>query len=268
MCYAAEVSEQRTALVSGANRGIGQQVAKELARAGWNVLVGSRDAAKGEAAAARVKKEGAGKVRVRMESLDVADEASIAALVARLAKAKITLGALVNNAGIYGEAREARRYRELVTVNFLGPLRVTDALAPFLADDANVVNVTSGIGELSKVTPRVRQVLADPALDRTKLLALVDDCLRAADAKKLEGFPIDAYCFSKAALNGLTRVLAKEHPGWHVNSACPGWVRTDMGGKGAPRSVEEGASGVTWATTLGDGGPTGGVYRDGKKIGF
>jgi len=153
-------------------------------------------------------------------------------------------------------------------VNFLGPLRVTDALAPFLEDDANVVNVTSGIGELSKVTPRVRQVLADTALDRTKLLALVDDCLRAADAKKLEGFPMDGYAFSKAALNALTRVLAKEHAGWRVNSACPGWVRTDMGGKNAPRTVEEGAASVSWAATLPPDGPTGGVYRDGRKIAF
>lgn len=259
----------RTALVTGANRGIGQQVAKDLARAQWNVLVGSRSKEKGEAAAARVKKEGAGKVRVRMELLDVADESSIAALAERLTKAKIRLGCLVNNAGIYGEAHDPRRYRELVTVNFFGPLRVTDALAPLLEPGANVVMVTSGIGDLSHMPPHTRAALSDPALDRVKLLAFVDECLRDVMARKnVDLYPRDGYGLSKAALNALVRVLAREHPDWRVNAACPGWVRTDMGGKNAPRSVEEGAASVMWAATLGEGGPTGSAFRYGRRIPF
>ena len=288
------VDTNRTALVTGANRGIGQHVAKELARAGWNVLVGARDRAKGEAAAARVKKEGAGRAKVRFEALDVADQASVDALAERLTKAKIRLAALVNNAGIYGEARDPRNYRRVVEVNFHGPRRVTDALAPLLEEHANVVMVSSGIGELASLPPKARARLAAEDLeerggaerrggsppggrradqgriDRAALLALVEEGVRAAEAGRLaaEGFPRDSYGFSKASLNALARVLAAEHPGWRVNAVCPGWVRTDMGGRGAPRSVEEGASGVVWAATLAPDGPTGGFFRDGRRIPF
>lgn len=265
--------EKRTALVTGANRGIGQQVAKDLARAGWNVLVGARDRAKGEAAVARVKKEGGGKVRVRHEPLDVADETSIGALASRLEKAKIRLAALVNNAGVYGEARDPRNYRAVVTVNFFGPLRVTDALAPSFEDGANVVMVSSRVGELSNLPEPARTRLAAPDLDREGLLSIVDEILRAAESGRRasrggHGFPRDSYGFSKAALNALTRVLARERPAWHVNAVCPGWVRTDMGGRGAPRSVEEGAAGVTWAAMLAEGGPSGGFFRDRRKVPF
>ena len=263
------MTEGSTALVTGANRGIGQQVARDLAGLGWNVLVAARDKAKGEAAASRVKKEGRGKVRVRWEALDVADEASVAALAERLAKAKIRLGALVNNAGIYGESHMVKRWKETVDVNFYGALRVTDALAPLLDDGANVVMVSSGIGDLANVAPSLRKRLSAPDLDRAGLLEIVEHGLQAAEAKKLSiaGFPADGYCFSKACLNALTRVLAKEHPSWRVSSVCPGWVRTDMGGRNAPRSVEEGAAGVTWAATLTEG-PSGVYYRDTKPIPF
>lgn len=259
-----------TALITGANRGIGQQVAKDLARAGWNVLVGTRDLAKGEAAVSRVKKERAnGNVKVRAELVDVGDERSIAALADRLAKAKITLGCLVNNAGIYGEAKDPTRYGKVVRVNFFGALRVTDALTPLLEKTANVVMVTSGLGDLAHLaeTLAIRARFSAPDLDRAALLALVDEVVANAQNRSGE-YVRDSYSLSKAALNALVRVLAKEQPGWRVNATCPGWVRTDMGGKNAPRTVEEGAASVTWGATLGPDGPTGGVFRDGKKIPF
>jgi NAD(P)-dependent dehydrogenase (short-subunit alcohol dehydrogenase family) len=108
----------------------------------------------------------------------------------------------------------------------------------------------------------------DPSLDVASLIALVGEFERAVEAgtHTAQGWPSSAYRVSKAALNALTRILAKQSARVHVNSVCPGWVQTDMGGSGASRTVQEGAKGIVWAATLGPDGPHGGFFRDGKAI--
>lgn len=246
-----------TVLVTGANRGIGQEVSRMLAVEGWDVLVGARDRKKGETAAARLRKETGG--RLKAVELDVTSEASVATAAQKLRDGAIRIDALVNNAGIYRDADAAVTF----ATNFLGPLRVADGFAGLLRDGATITNVTSGLGELANLAPAKRALLAAPALDRAGLIGHVNEFLATDGA----GWGTDAYGVAKAALNALTRVLAKELAprGIRVNSTCPGWVRTDMGGRGAPRSIEQGASSVRFGVTAPESGH---VYRDGKRIPF
>ena len=249
----------RAALVTGGNRGIGQQVARVLAEQGWDVLVAARDRAKGEAAAARLRRETGG--RLKAVELDVTSDDSVAAAATRLRDGAIRLDALVNNAGIYGAARGPDGVARTIETNFFGPLRVTLAMLPLLREGATITNVTSGLGALANLDEPHRRLLADPALTREALVARVHDFVRDGG----RGWGGDAYGVSKAALNALTRVLAAELAprAIKVNATCPGWVRTDMGGRGAPRSVEEGAASVLFGVTATE---TGGVFRDGARI--
>ncbi|HEX4804651.1 MAG TPA: SDR family NAD(P)-dependent oxidoreductase [Conexibacter sp.] len=249
----------RTALVTGGNRGIGQQVARVLAGDGWDVLVGARDRQKGDAAAARLRKETGG--RLKAVELDVMSDASIAAAAQKLRDGAIRIDALVNNAGVYGAARGPDGVARTIETNFFGPLRVTLGLLPLLRDGATITNVTSGLGALDNLDSAHRRLLADPALTRDELVAHMREFVRTGGT----GWGTDAYGVSKAALNALTQVLAKELAPRQirVNATCPGWVRTDMGGRGAPRSVEEGAASVLFGVTATE---TGGVFRDGRRI--
>jgi NAD(P)-dependent dehydrogenase (short-subunit alcohol dehydrogenase family) len=249
----------RTALVTGGNRGIGQQVTRVLAGDGWDVLVGARDRQKGDAAVARLRKETGG--RLKAVELDVTSDASVATAAQRLRDGAIRIDALVNNAGVYGAARGPDGVARTIETNFFGPLRVTLGLLPLLHDGATITSVTSGLGALENLDSAHGRLLADPALTRDELVAHMRELVRAGG----KGWGTDAYGVSKAALNALTRVLAKELAPRQirVNATCPGWVRTDMGGRGAPRSVEEGAASVLFGVTATE---TGGVFRDGRRI--
>jgi NAD(P)-dependent dehydrogenase (short-subunit alcohol dehydrogenase family) len=229
-------SVQPVALVSGSNRGIGREVARELAERGHHVVVTARDPAAAERAAEELAD--GGRLSVQAEQLDVTDQASVDRLGERLASQPGRLDVLVNNAGVYGDpTRAATASLEdahlTMETNLFGAWRLAQAVLPLLrrSEHPRIVNVSSGGGQLSEMNG---------------------------------GYP--GYRFSKAALNALTRVLSQEEPGILVNSMCPGWVRTDMGGPAAPRSVEEGADTVIWLATLPDDGPTGGFFRDRKPI--
>jgi NAD(P)-dependent dehydrogenase (short-subunit alcohol dehydrogenase family) len=249
----------RTALVTGANRGIGQQVARVLAGDGWDVLLGARDRHRGDAAAARLRKDTGG--RLKAVELDVTSDASVAAAAQKLRDGAIRIDALVNNAGVYGAARGGEGVARTIETNFFGPLRVTLGLLPLLRDGATITNVTSGLGALDHLDAAHRRLLADPALTRDALAAHLREFVRTGG----EGWGTDAYGVSKAALNALTRLLATELAARQirVNATCPGWVRTDLGGRGAPRSVETGAASVLFGVTATE---TGGVFRDGRRI--
>lgn len=249
----------KTALVTGGNRGIGQQVAAVLARDGWDVLVGARDRGRGTAAVARLRKATGG--RLKPVVLDVTSDASVAALAQQLRDGAIKLDALVNNAGIHVTARDHAGVALTIETNVLGPLRVTLGLAPLLRDGATVTNVTSDLGALSHLDATHRRLLAAPGLTREQLVAALHAFVDGGG----EGWGTAAYGVSKAALNALTRILARELAPRQirVNATTPGWVRTELGGRQAPRSVETGAASVLFGVTA---TATGGVFLDGRRI--
>ncbi len=195
--------------------------------------------------------------RLKGVELDVTSDASVATAAQKLRDGAIKLDALVNNAGIFGKAEVA----QTIETNLFGPLRVTLGLLPLLRDGATVTNVTSGLGELANLDDAHRKLLSAPALGREALVEQMHAFVRAGG----KGWGTDAYGVSKAALNALTRILSRElaDRSIRVNATCPGWVRTDMGGRNAPRSVEDGAASVLFGVTTTE---TGGLFRDGRRI--
>lgn len=222
------------ALVTGASRGLGRETCRQLADKGFRVIATHR---LGDPAGVQ---------------LDVTSRASIDALARRLHDAGETLDLLVNNAGVYDGSLD-----DVLATNFFGPMHVTDALQPLMRDGGAIVMVSSGMGEISAASPALREQLLDPQISRDDLLRLL------ADAGL--GWPSLPYRTSKIALNTLTRIYARAWPRLRVNAVCPGWVRTDMGGAAAPRSVEKGAASIVAAAML-PPTTTGTFSRDGKQI--
>lgn len=222
------------ALVTGANRGIGREVCRQLAGHGHTVLLTARSMDTATATAAVLG------ANVHPLKLDVTDPADAERIATEVAAEFGGLDVLVNNAAItYDTWQRAVTadldvVREAMETNLYGAWRLTQALLPLLRASAapRVVNVSSGAGSITEL-----------------------------------GGGTPAYSISKVALNALTRMLAAElrGAGIKVNSVCPGWVATDMGGPGG-RPVAEGAAGIVWAATLPDDGPTGGFFRDGAPI--
>ncbi len=234
------MSDRRVAVVTGANRGIGFEICRQVAKRGdFRVVLTARDEKKGGAAAKQLRDEG---LEVELHPLDVTSERSVRALAAWVETNCKRCDVLVNNAGIMADPRGSRvldsrlqAWRETLETNLVGPLLLIQALVPLMKKHryGRIVNMSSGQGQLSDMGP---------------------------------GTP--AYRVSKTALNALTRTLAADLAGGGilVNSMCPGWVKTDMGGAGAPRTVEQGADTAVWLATLPDGGPSGGFFRDRKPI--
>ncbi len=254
------------AVVTGANRGLGLETAGVLARKGYRVWLTGRDAAHAEQAAGALREQ---KLDVQAATLDIASAESVSAFAARMAN-EPAIDALVNNAGASLPGFNADVARSTVDNNYRGAVRVTDALFGKLAPSANIVMVSSGMGELSHLSPELGERLLSPTLTRADIEAVAEEFVSAVQRGKhaAVGFPSNAYSVSKALMNAFTRVLARELEGTgrRVNAVCPGWVKTRMGGASAPRSLEQGASGIVWAATRSAGGPNGKFYRDAKAI--
>ena len=226
---------QPIALVTGANRGIGKEVSRQLAARNYTVLVTARSLPKAQEAV-----QALGHRHLIPAQLDVADAASITALHKRVSTEFGRLDVLINNAAInYDTWQQAvnadlAQVRETFETNVYGPWQLIQTFLPLLRQSAHprIVNVSSGGGALNGM-----------------------------------GGGTPAYSMTKASLNALTLILAAElRPDRIlVNAVCPGWVATDMGGHGG-RPVADGAAGIVWAALLPDDGPTGGFFRDSQPI--
>lgn len=240
---------KKVALITGANKGLGLETARQLGAKGYVVLLGARDEAKGKAAAAKLKAEG---IDARAVKLDVVDAGDVEGAARWIEGEFGVLDALVNNAGIMMEemlggnrtsATELKVVRETFETNFFAVVALTQALLPLLRKSGagRVVNLSSILGSLTlHATP------GSPIID----------------AKSF------AYDASKAALNSYTIHLAHELKGTKikVNSAHPGWVKTEMGGNGATMELVDGAKTSVELATLGEDGPTGGYFHMGKAL--
>jgi carbonyl reductase 1 len=260
----------RLAIVTGANRGLGLETGRRLAEGGYEVVFGARRRQDAEEV---VRELSTGGLAARSAALDVTSPADVDALAAALKGEQRTVDVLVNNAGIALKGFDATVARRTLDTNYTGAARVTDAMLPLLAPGARVVMVSSGLGEVSCLAAPLRRRFLAEDLGRAPLDALVEEFVRDVQSgtHSAKGWPSSAYSVSKVALNALVRVLVRElGPGSSVriNAVCPGWVRTDMGGRGAPRSLAEGARSILWATAIEPAGPTGGFFRDGQRIGW
>jgi NAD(P)-dependent dehydrogenase (short-subunit alcohol dehydrogenase family) len=254
----------RVAVVTGAGRGIGLEVVRQLAERGIDVVLTSPNQIEGKAASAKLLRQG---LNVTFHILDVVNEKHIRALRAFVLKKFGRIDILVNNAGVMFDSGRskvegliARRLKKIprkldvghgpsildadisivrstLEINTLGALRMCQALVPLMmkAGYGRVVNVSSSLGQLNGMSDEDR---------------------------------VPGYQLSKAALNAVTLMVAGAALGENVvvNSVCPGWTRTDLGGPDAPQSVEEGAETIVWLATHPNGGPTGGFFRDKKRI--
>ena len=232
------MAEQRIALVTGGNRGIGLEVCRQLAGLGIRVILGSRDGARGVTAAGELVAE---RLPVEARQLDVASAKSINECMTWVRRDVGRLDILVNNAGIMieeGDAdpmEEIEIIRETMQTNVYGPFLLSRLAIPIMKSRryGRIVNLSSGMGSLAEM-----------------------------------GAGYIGYRLSKAGINVVTRVTAAETEGMGilVNSVDPGWVQTAMGGRGATRTVEKGAETVVWLATAPDNGPTGAFFRDRKAI--
>jgi NAD(P)-dependent dehydrogenase (short-subunit alcohol dehydrogenase family) len=243
------MADEKVVLISGANKGLGLETGRQLGKLGYTVLLGSRDALKGEVAARQLRHEG---IDARVVKLDVNKQSDIDAAAAMIEGEFGKLDTLINNAGVMNEKGWTKNTTSETTLenlratfetNLFAVFALTKAMLPLLkkSDAGRIVNVSSILGSVS---------------------------LQATKSSPTYSTKLFAYNASKAALNVLTISLAHElrHTKIKVNSAHPGWVKTDLGGSAAPMNVVDGAKTEVELATLGEDGPTGGFFHNGAEI--
>ncbi|MFV8833909.1 SDR family oxidoreductase [Aquisalimonas sp.] len=235
---------QPVTVITGANRGLGFETARQLGRLGHTVVLTSRDGIKGKAAVDKLQSEG---LTVVYHPLDVEREESRLRLLRFLDERYQRLDVLINNAGVMPDGptdapgatsvfdTEIAQVRQSMETNLYGPLRLCQLAVPLMRrhDYGRIVNVSTGLAQISEMKGE-----------------------------------FTAYRLAKTALNALTRIVAAEVRNENIlcNAASPGWVKTRMGGPNAPRSAAEGVRGIVWLATVSDDGPRGGFYQDRMAI--
>jgi NAD(P)-dependent dehydrogenase (short-subunit alcohol dehydrogenase family) len=239
--------DEKVALITGANKGIGLEISRQLAGKNITVAVGARSEERGHTACKRLRDAG---TDVHFQLIDVTDEGSISSAVANIREKFSHLDILINNAGVMIDDPEKTMMdlnpdtlKATLKTNAFGPFLLCQACIPLMRENnyGRIVNMASTLGSLSDI--------ADPE-------------------SLYGGVEVPAYRISKAFLNAITALFAKVTRGSNilVNSACPGWVRTDMGGERAPLTVAQGADTPVWLATLPDNGPSGGFFRERRRI--
>lgn len=234
---------KKIAVITGASRGLGYATSEALARMGYKVVMAMRNPDKAQEQINKLKMKD---LDVTAMKLDVANEKSIETFATQVMREMGAVDVLVNNAGIFIDDEDggnnsvfktkSTTIQKTFTTNTLGPFLLIQKLLPMMIDGGygRIVNVSSGMGQLSEMN---------------------------------QGYA--AYRISKTGVNVVTKVFSQEVEGKGdilINSVCPGWVKTDMGGKGAARTIEQGIKGIVWAATLPKGGPNGGFFRDGERL--
>lgn len=229
---------RKNVLITGGNKGIGFELAKQLAEKNFQVLLGSRDRVRGQNAVSSLQNLG---IDVRFVELDVDNPESIQHAVEYVQVTYDRLDVLINNAGIYLDEglklseEDPIILEKTMRTNLLGPYHLIRSFLPLMKQNnyGRIVNISSGYGQM----------------------------------EEMDYSGTGSYKLSKLALNGLTRIIASEVSGnIKVNAVCPGWVRTDMGGPNASRSAEEAARSILWLAELDEDGPSGGFFRNGQRI--
>lgn len=241
-------TEKKIAFVTGGNRGLGLETARQLAKTGVEVVIGSRDQKQGEAVAKKLRAEG---IKVDAIRFDITQSADYKEAYDYFDKKYGKLDILINNAGIAKEGFGSNStstvspsvLREIFETNFFGQVELTQTLLPLIkkAPEGRIVNLSSILGSLT---------------------------LHATPGSPIYNFKSLAYDSSKAALNQFTTHLAHDLKGTRikVNSAHPGWVKTDMGTDAAPMEIQDGAKTSVQLATLGTDGPTGGFFHMGESL--
>ncbi|MFH0832884.1 MAG: SDR family oxidoreductase [Candidatus Aenigmatarchaeota archaeon] len=240
------MTDRKVAIITGANRGIGFETARQLAKLGIKVILTARDEKKGKDACNILKKEG---LDVIFHQLDVTDNKSVENMYEYALKEFEKIDILINNAGISIDTDndiisvDIEKIRKTMETNLYGPLLLSQKFIPLMRKNGygRIINISSTMGQMNSYELR---------------------------SPFPQGTRSSGYRISKTALNMLTRILAHEVKGSNilVNSVCPGWLKTDMGGPDATRKVEEGVETIIWLATLPDNGPTGRFFENGNII--
>ncbi|VVB06479.1 unnamed protein product [Arabis nemorensis] len=285
------------ALVTGANRGIGFEICRQLVSNGISVVLTSRDEKRGLEAVETLEKEtGVSDQSLVFHQLDVCDLDSITSLAEFVKTQFGKLDILINNAGVSGiitdadalragPGKEGFKWDEIITetyelaeecikINYYGPKRMCEAFIPLLqlSDSPRIVNVSSSMGQLENILNEwAKGILSDAEkLTEERIDEVINQLLKdlKEDPVKTKNWAkvMSAYVVSKAGLNGYTRILAKKHPEFRVNSVCPGFVKTDMNYKTGVLSVEEGASSPVRLALLPHQETPSGCFFDRKQI--
>lgn len=231
-------------LITGVSRGIGRGVARVLASSGRPLIVTARDEGVASALATELGPH------VQGFGLDVTNAAQGEALAATLRERGVTLWLLIHNAAIYERAATAQSAERTLATNFFAPVRLTLALLPSLAPEARILLVSSSMGQLHSYSSAMRTRF-ERVTTRAEVESLATEYLATGgpDGAERAGFSRDPYSVSKALINALAQAWAREFPRRTVIAASPGWVQTDMGGAGAPRSLAQGVARIVEAAT-------------------